>query len=71
MYWEPESNVWRKENQPEAFDRNQLFLREMSHFIELIQGGVDSRCTLSESIEVLRIALAASESSRTGKRIFL
>ncbi len=40
-------------------ERNDLFLAEMQHFLNLIEGKETSRCTLEDGIAALRIALAA------------
>ena len=46
---------------PEGFDRNDLFLKEMAHFLEVLQGKSSPFCTLKDGIETLRLALEAME----------
>jgi len=43
----------------EGFDRNELFMQEMSHFIDVVEDGVRPICNLQDGIKVLEIALAA------------
>jgi predicted dehydrogenase len=51
------------------FERNQLFLDEMRHFLVMCREGVDPICDLEDGIEALRIALAAKQSSKSGERV--
>ncbi len=53
---------------PTDFERNDMFLAEMRHFIEMIQGGHDPRCSLEEGIYSLKLIMAAKRSSQTGKQ---
>jgi len=48
---------------PEGYERNDLFLAEMRHFIEVIQGATPV-CTLEDGAAALQIALIAHNSSR-------
>lgn len=50
---------------PEGFERNDLFLSEMSHFIEVITGDEDPVCGMQDGIRALQIALAARNSTLT------
>lgn len=50
----------------DTIDRNQIFLAEMNHFLACIEGNAVSRLTAEESVNSLRVALAARESLRTG-----
>lgn len=56
---------------PVGFERNDMFLTEMQHFLAVIRGKADSRCSLMDGIKALEIAEAVHQSSETGqKRIF-
>lgn len=47
---------------PPGFDRNELFLAEMGHFLEIIQdNNARPACTLEDGVEVLRLILEAKE----------
>ncbi len=48
---------------PEAFDRNDMFLAEMRHFLALVHGEERSRCSLHDGRRALEIALAAHHSA--------
>ena len=49
---------WREINPPPDFERNDLFLAEMQHFIQLVHGKVESRCDLVDGIQALSITQA-------------
>jgi predicted dehydrogenase len=54
---------------PEGFERNQLFLAQTRHFIEIVRGEKDPVCTLEDGIMALRLALAAYQSQESGLSI--
>lgn len=56
---------------PEGFERNDLFLEEMRHFINLVNGEIPSRCTLEEGIQALKLTSAIHASSMDKKTISL
>ncbi|MFN2235583.1 MAG: Gfo/Idh/MocA family protein [Anaerolineales bacterium] len=51
------------------FERNDLFLAEMSHFIDVVRGNAEPLCTLDDGIWALKLALAVHESARIGQLI--
>jgi predicted dehydrogenase len=51
---------------PEGFERNQLFLAQTRHFIDIRRGQVKPVCSLEDGVIALRLALAAYESQKTG-----
>ena len=56
---------------PEGFERNQLFVAQTRHFIEIVRGESESLCNLKDGVMALRLALAAHESQKTGQVIKL
>lgn len=56
---------------PEGFERNQLFVAQTRHFLEIVRGESESACTLAEGVHALEIALAAVESQRIGRVVSL
>lgn len=56
---------------PEGFERNQLFVAQTRHFIEIVRGQAEPVCSLEDGVKALRIALAAYESQATGRVISL
>lgn len=52
---------------PEGFERNQLFVAQMRHFIETVRGEKEPICTLEDGIRALELALAAIGSQSTSK----
>lgn len=49
---------------PAGFERNDLFLAEMRHFIDIINGKAEPLCTLEDGKKALEIALAVNISSK-------
>jgi predicted dehydrogenase len=56
---------------PQGFERNQLFIAQTKHFIEVVRGEAKPVCNLNDGIMALKIALAAYESQKTGNIINL
>ncbi len=54
-----------------GFQRNQLFLDEMHHFMACLRGEAQPQVNLQDGIQSLRMALAARESMESGKVIEL
>ncbi|MCE9646929.1 MAG: Gfo/Idh/MocA family oxidoreductase [Chloroflexi bacterium] len=52
---------------PEGFERNQLFLSQTKHFLEVVRGDAQPVCSLKDGVLALKMALAAHESQKTGK----
>ena len=56
---------------PEGFERNQLFVAQTRHFIEVIRGEAEPICSLEDGIQALRLAWAAYQSQETGRTVKL
>lgn len=56
---------------PAGFERNDLFLAQTRHFIEVVRGNVEPVCSLVDGIQALKLALAARESQQTGRVVRL
>ena len=54
-----DSQVWEQHPVPVGFDRNNMFVDEMAHFIRVIKGEVQSACSLEDGIRVMQVALSA------------
>jgi predicted dehydrogenase len=48
--------TWISHEIPGAFERNDLFLREMEHFLQVVRGNSDSICSLQDGIAVVKLA---------------
>ncbi len=55
----------------EGFQRNQLFLDELNHFLNCLQGNETPMVTVRDGAQSLRMALAARESLHDGKVVEL
>lgn len=52
---------------PVGFERNQMFLDEMSHFLAVLRGESDPVCSWQDGFQALRLALAALQSAEQGR----
>lgn len=64
-----ERKTWDSFKPPQNYDIKQTYIDEMVHFINCIEGKEDPLINIMDGIEVLKIALAAKESSKTGTLI--
>lgn len=55
---------WEIFTQPEDWEMNDMYLDETRHFLGCLETGEQTICPVSQSAQVLKIALAAKESSR-------
>ena len=53
--FEAEKGCWETCGPPEGFDRNELFLAEMRHFMAVARGEADSICTLADGVRVQKL----------------
>ena len=67
----PSAPVMESFAPPEGFERNQLFIAQTRHFIEIVRGEKEPVCTLEDGIRALEMALAAKESQSTKRMITL
>jgi predicted dehydrogenase len=56
---------WQDFLPPEGFERNQMFLDELRHFCDVLNGKAEPFCALQDGIQALRIALAARQQQFT------
>jgi predicted dehydrogenase len=66
-----ERGEWELIHPPAGFERNDLFLAEMRHFLEVVRGEAAPQCTLEDGRKALELALAAHESQARGALITL
>ncbi len=64
-----ERGEWQDYLPPAGFDRNDLFLDELRHFLRVIQNQAEPACTLADGAWALRLALAAHQSAENGQRV--
>jgi predicted dehydrogenase len=61
------SPSWESYPAPTNFERNDLFIAEMQHFLDIVQGVTSPICDLEDGIMALQLSLAALRSARSGK----
>lgn len=78
LYWDYESNAVRLRNAsgeervypaPDGFERNQMYVNEMSHFIDLASGKTESRCSFQDGKKALELAWNILQSGRYHQRV--
>lgn len=67
----PPAPVIERFSPPEGFERNQLFVAQTRHFIEIVRGESEPVCRLEDGVMALRLALAARQSQQTGQVVRL
>lgn len=65
-----DQDSWEFVEPPHGFQRNDLFLAEMAHFLDVVKGSATSRCTLQDGVQALKLAEMVHESSSLGKKLF-
>ena len=65
------TNTWQSWSPPPGFERNDLFLAQMSHFLAVINGQAKPLCGLDDGIQALRLALAVHKSQKYGEMVHL
>lgn len=56
---------------PSGFERNELFLEQTRHFVDVVSGAAQPSCTLADGQRALQIALAVHQSAQDGVRVKL
>jgi len=54
--FESRTGAWITKEPPEGFERNQMFVDEMKHFLQVVRGSSDPICSLEDGIAVLKLA---------------
>jgi len=61
---------WELFPAPPGFERNDLFLEQMRHFLAVVRNEAQPACTLEDGVRALELALAAHESAQSGSAIY-
>ena len=64
-----QSKDWNNFPLPDDFERNDLFIAEMSHFLDVIRENADPICTLDDGIWSLELALGVHSSDCQGQLV--
>ena len=70
-WYQSDNNAWQTWLAPKEFERNDMFLAQMRHFLAVARGETTPVCSLDDGIQALRIALAALESGQSKKLVRL
>lgn len=58
---------WQVFAPPQGFERNDMFIAQMRHFLNVTRGQSKPICSLEDGIRALELALGALESAQKGK----
>jgi predicted dehydrogenase len=64
-FFEKRQSDWQVFRQ-EGYERNEMYLAEMQHFLACIEGREHPVVDVAEGAKILRLALAARTSAQTG-----
>jgi len=62
-----EEPKWELVQSLPGFERNQLFMDEIQHFLSVVRGEIKPVCTLEDGIVALKLALAALNSAKSSQ----
>jgi predicted dehydrogenase len=65
----PPAPVMEAFSPPAGFERNQLFVAQTRHLIDIVRGEAEPVCSLEDGVMALSLALAAYESQKTGRMV--
>lgn len=69
--WTADRGEWQTFHAPEGYDRDQMFLSEMRHFLQVVRGGEEPACSLADGVKALEIVLASLRSAQEGRTVKL
>lgn len=70
-YYDPVSMETETYSTPQGWERNNMFLDEMAHFLSVVRGDASPACTLEDGVRVMRLIAAAQASNSSGRLISL
>ena len=66
-----QAQTWEVAEAPPGYERNDMFVAEMRHFLDVVAGKSDAAPSLADGIRTLALGLAILKSARSGRRIEL
>ncbi len=64
-----EPQQWESYPLPDGWERNTMFVEEMTHFLAVARGEAEPACTLEDGIRVMKLVSAIMKSQQTGRII--
>jgi predicted dehydrogenase len=62
---------WEAYPLPEGWERNVMFLDQMKHFVDVVNGKAEPICPLEDGVRAMKLIFAVHESQRTEKLVHL
>jgi predicted dehydrogenase len=69
--FQSQNGEWLDVKLPANFDRNDLFIAETKHFLDIVQKKAEPVCSLADGEAALKLCLAVHESAASGQLIHL
>jgi len=69
--FEADADRWSESSLPAGFERNYLFMDEMSHFVDIVNNNAVPICSLADGIAAIKITEAVHQSASSGIKINL
>ena len=69
--FQAQTGQWSEFSLPANFDRNDLFIAESKHFLDIVQKKADPVCSLADGEAALKLCLAVHESAARGQLVHL
>lgn len=69
--FQAQTGQWSEVSLPDNFDRNDLFIAESKHFLDIVQKNAKPVCSLADGESALKLCLAVHESAASGQLIHL
>lgn len=66
-----ETEEWTDYPAPDGYERDVLFRDQMEHFLDVVAGKAEPKCTLNDGIRAVELAIAAHLSSDTGSGVIV
>ncbi len=69
--YDPDNEAWITEATWDEWETDQMYLDEIKHFLSCVENNSETRSSIHDGYQDLKVALAAKESETTGKHITL
>lgn len=69
--FQAQTGQWSEFSLPANFDRNDLFIAETKHFLDIVQKKAEPVCSLADGEAALKLCLAVHESAARGQLVHL
>ncbi|MEY7849465.1 Gfo/Idh/MocA family protein [Natrarchaeobius sp. A-rgal3] len=69
QWYQVSDEEWRSYSRPDGWKVNDMYVKELKHFVTCVESGVETVCPVSSGRRDLAVALAARHSAQTGRHV--